>query len=146
MDGTLDKMNFSSAMLDVYDLYQKEPNDRTTELYWKVLSKYRLNTVLTALEKCLLSCKYFPRPSDIVERISESFKSKYETKTDDTWLGWLLTINPNEAKYFEHKLNDRDKVVLLKHLNDNGVSGFVSRESKVVDLDEIAKGIKHINI
>lgn len=135
MDSIMDKMNFTSAMLDVYDVFGKEPNERTTELYFKILQKYNLETVLKSLEITLKKCKYFPKPADIITSIDEYNEGNGSNNPGqlnqeyDSWFNWLMRIPANEAKYYEHKVDGRQREILLSHLRKNGIKNFESIEN-----------------
>jgi len=64
-----DRKTFTQAMLDCYDLKMKEPNTRTIDLYFKLLSDYALDSVLNAIENVLKTSSYFPQPNLIIEQI-----------------------------------------------------------------------------
>jgi len=64
-----DRELFNKAMLDTYDIFGKEANVRTIDLYFRLFEKYDINTILNALESVLKTSKYYPKPSEIIEQI-----------------------------------------------------------------------------
>jgi hypothetical protein len=78
-----DEVQFGKAMLDCYSLYREDFNQKTIDLYFRLLSGYELQTVLNALESVLRSSKFFPKPAEIIEQIEGNEKvlidSAYET-------------------------------------------------------------------
>lgn len=64
-----DRAMFAKAMYDCYDVYGKEANEKTIDLYFKLLMDYDLQAVLNGLESVLRSSKFFPKPSEVVEAV-----------------------------------------------------------------------------
>jgi len=78
-----DRPLFFKAMIDCFETYREEPKEKTSDLYFRLLSGYELQTVLNALESVLRSSKFFPKPAEIIEQIEGNEKvlidSAYET-------------------------------------------------------------------
>ena len=78
-----DKPLFLKAMIDCFEIYRETPKEKTSDLYFRLLSEYDLQAVLNALETVLRSSKFFPKPAEIIEQIEGNenvlIDSAYET-------------------------------------------------------------------
>ena len=64
-----DLIKFRSAMYDCFDIYTKERNEKTIDLYFSLLIEYNIDSLLKAMESVLRTSKFFPKPSEIIEQI-----------------------------------------------------------------------------
>ncbi len=72
-----DRAEFMKAFLTMgMAIERKKPNDETIKLYFHLLADYDLEDVLKALMQTAVSCRFFPKPVEIIEHISGSQDEK----------------------------------------------------------------------
>ena len=64
-----DKLLFIKAMIDCFDYYDKPINEKSIDLYFRLLEICSLDDVLAGLEAVLRSSKFFPKASEVIEQI-----------------------------------------------------------------------------
>jgi hypothetical protein len=67
-----------TALAEVFD---KEITETLFSVYWKVLEPFRDDESIQALNKCLTSCRFFPKPADLLE----SLQGKEEDRATQAW-------------------------------------------------------------
>lgn len=66
-----DKERFSKAILVVAQLFDKELSGAVIGLYFEALEQFSIKQVEDAISKTIKSCKFFPKPVEIIELISD---------------------------------------------------------------------------
>ena len=70
--GVMNKKNFGLMMKTFSEVYQKEISVYVTKIYFKMLKEIPDSQVPDITKNCLRKCKYFPRPADIFDQLSET--------------------------------------------------------------------------
>lgn len=60
---------FNELMAAMAEVFDKEITESLLSVYWQVLEPYQDIESISALNKCLLSCKFFPKPADLLEQL-----------------------------------------------------------------------------
>ncbi len=61
---------FETRLIDVFELYDRHPpSEAVLRLWWNALERYPWNVVEQALFTHAASCKFAPKPADIIERL-----------------------------------------------------------------------------
>ena len=68
----MNKKNFGQMMKTFSEVFEKELNPYTTKVYFKMFAEIPDSQVGEITMNCLRKCKYFPRPADVFEMISEA--------------------------------------------------------------------------
>lgn len=69
MDKIKDSEKFINIVGSVAELFNRELTSTTNELYFKALQKYSIEILEKAFSEVILSCKFFPKPVEIIELI-----------------------------------------------------------------------------
>lgn len=64
-----DRDQFNEKFVEICDLFSKEPVKKTIDLYFRLLEEYDIETVLIGMDVAMRTCKFFPKPAEIVEVI-----------------------------------------------------------------------------
>jgi uncharacterized protein DUF6475 len=64
-----DKKKFGQLLVTTAELYEKDLSSPVIHLYFKALKTYSIEQVQGALVKVIVSCKFFPKPVEIIELI-----------------------------------------------------------------------------
>lgn len=70
---------FAELMAGIGELFDKEISQNLTRLYWNVLNKFTDGEVEMAFNKAVHTCKFFPRPADLIEMIQGSVDDRIAT-------------------------------------------------------------------
>ena len=73
------------------DLYGKRISRETEDMYYQTLSKYTDKQVSEAAYTCLETCKWTPKPADIIANIHEDPVNRYSSTNQD------FLINPHRT-------------------------------------------------
>lgn len=64
------------------EIHNRELSETLTEVYWKVLEPFSDEEAVGAINRAILTCKFFPKPAEIVELLTQ--------KTEDrAALAWI---------------------------------------------------------
>lgn len=66
-----DKTKFSKALLVAAQLFDRELSNIIIGLYFDALKEYSIKQAEDAISKAIKSCKFFPKPAEIIELISD---------------------------------------------------------------------------
>ena len=64
-----DDQMFRKYMAMLGEVYDKKITKVLTSAYWEILKNYEDQDVEAAFKACLVACRFFPRPAELVERI-----------------------------------------------------------------------------
>jgi hypothetical protein len=80
-----DKEEFQKAMASVGIAFDKEITKGHLKVYFEALSEYSIDQVKRALSACLKSCRFFPRPVDIIDAIAEAERPVNAIDANEAW-------------------------------------------------------------
>lgn len=66
-----DKKRFAQLLVAISELFEKNLSTPVLNIYFKALEKFSIQQVENALQKVVVSCKFFPKPVEIIELIGE---------------------------------------------------------------------------
>ena len=66
-----DKNLFNRFMAGIGETFDKEISEILLDIYWSVLERFSDEQCKEAFNKAIVSCKFFPKPVEIIELISD---------------------------------------------------------------------------
>lgn len=75
------KREFRKLMAALAEVFDKEITETLLGVYWKVLEPFSDEEAMGSLNRCLVSCRFFPKPADLLE----SLKGKEEDRATQAW-------------------------------------------------------------
>ena len=73
-----DTKRFMNLLGSVSEVFNKELSPLTINLYENILSEFPIEAVEKAFGKALTTCRFFPKPADIVDHITQGKKISNE--------------------------------------------------------------------
>lgn len=64
-----DKKKFGQLLVTTAELFEKDLSSPVISIYFKALSNFEINQVEDAMGKVVTSCKFFPKPVEIIDFI-----------------------------------------------------------------------------
>ena len=80
-----DSKAFRSGMAKLYAVFDRQPDEVRTRLYWEALKEFPLQAVLGAMERAVRTCEFFPAPAKLREFMGVSAADAAEA-------GWLTLV------------------------------------------------------
>lgn len=102
-------------------------NDIRKNFYFKRLRNNDIKIVAEAMERACEKTNFVPKLHEIFKEldiIKRPTATVHNERNKDNWLQWLLGSSPEDAKYYGHKLDRREQLILLKHLRAHGIQEF----------------------
>lgn len=75
------KKKFRELMAALAEVFDKETTETLLAVYWQVLEPFSDEQAIQALNRCLVSCRFFPKPADLLE----SLQGKEEDRATQAW-------------------------------------------------------------
>jgi len=97
----MNKKNFDQMMKIFSEVYEKNLNPYVVKIYFDIFRDIPDSQVTVITKSCLRKCKYFPRPADVFEQLSET-PEKYIFKPEPELTKEEIERNKANAK----KLSD----------------------------------------
>jgi len=84
----MNRKNFTLMIKTFSEVYEKSLNPYVIETYFELFQEIPDSQVAAITKSCLRKCKYFPRPADVFEMLSETperyiFKPEPELTKED---------------------------------------------------------------
>lgn len=76
------KKKFLKLMMVLSELHGREISDTLMDVYWEVLKAYQDEVAIRALNQVIASCRFFPKPADILDHIH----GNREDAATEAWL------------------------------------------------------------
>jgi hypothetical protein len=77
---------FGSTFAALCELFDKKPSVELNEIYWSVLKdKIDIEQFKRACASCALSCKFMPKPAEMLEAIGVSGAKELVRRTAEAW-------------------------------------------------------------
>jgi len=77
----MDKKNFDQMIKIFSEVFEKNLNPYVVKIYFDLFQEIPDSQVSAITKSCLRKCKYFPRPADVFEQLSET-PEKYIVKQE----------------------------------------------------------------
>ena len=71
-----DKNKFKAMMMSIGEIFDKEISQSLLEVYWRVLEPFSDAQASRALNHAISTCKFFPKPADIIEILTVKLEDK----------------------------------------------------------------------
>ena len=68
----MNRKNFTAMIKTFSEVYEKSLNPYVVDTYFDLFQEIPDSQVSAITKNCLRKCKYFPRPADVFEQLSES--------------------------------------------------------------------------
>jgi len=68
----MNRSNFTLMIKTFSEVYEKSLNPYVIETYFELFQEIPDSQVAAITRSCLRKCKYFPRPADVFEQLSET--------------------------------------------------------------------------
>lgn len=108
---------FSNELLNCFDILgerSKVLTEKTIELYFNTLIEYAIDYIIPAIQECNKTCKFFPRPADIIEKI--------EGREDDIIdAAWIKLKNVLDNIGFHDSIVFKDRIITLSVMDMGGL-------------------------
>lgn len=82
--------SFTKIMLGLGEVFDKQVSEVLLSIYWEALKPYPWKKVKDALNKAVVTCRFFPKPADIVDFINGADKT--EEQAERAWATLLDAI------------------------------------------------------
>jgi len=82
--------SFTKIMLGLGEVFDKQVSEVLLSIYWEALKPYPWKKVKDALNKAVVTCRFFPKPVDIIELITGADKT--EEQAEKAWTTLLDAI------------------------------------------------------
>jgi len=105
----MNKKNFLSMIKTFSEVYEKTLNSYVIEVYFKLFQEIPDSQVSAITKNCLRRCKYFPRPADVFEQLSET-PEKYIAKHEPELTKEEIERNKTFAKNISEMLKEKFKM------------------------------------
>lgn len=79
------KKRFAEMMSTLSVLFDKDMPEMLRQIYWKVLSQYSDEDVEMAVKQVIASCKFFPKPSEIIQFIKSRQIEEKQANALESW-------------------------------------------------------------
>jgi len=66
----LDKKHFGKLLVTTAEIFEKVLSKNVLDLYFQALKKYSIEQIEDAISKAIISCKFFPKPVELIELMS----------------------------------------------------------------------------
>ena len=125
-----DKKRFGQLLVVVAEVFDKDFSRPVMDMYFIALKQFPIYQVERALEKVVLSCKFFPRPAEIVEFIS-GCSGKIEDVAHAQADAVINAIR-KKGSYKSVKFKDQITTTVIQ----NTFSGWIKMCSESLELNE----------
>ena len=105
----MNKNNFTLMIKTFSEVYEKSLNPYVIEIYFDLFKEIPDSQVRTITKSCLRKCKYFPRPADVFEQLSET-PERYIMKKEPKLTSKEIEKNKAETKMIIDKLKSGFKM------------------------------------
>lgn len=105
----MNKQNFTLMIKTFSEVYERSLNPYVIEIYFDLFKEIPDSQVRAITKNCLRKCKYFPRPADIFEQLSET-PEKYVFKQEPKLTPEQVKKNLANNKAIMDKLNNKFKM------------------------------------
>jgi len=102
----MNKKNFSLMIKTFSEVFEKNLNPYVIGIYFDIFQEIPDDQVQAITKSCLRKCKYFPRPADVFEQLSE-IPEKYTMKQEQKLTKKEIEKNKAEAKAIADKLKGK---------------------------------------
>jgi len=102
----MDKRNFDKMIKMFSEVFEKDLNPYVIKIYYDLFKEIPDSQAEVVTKSCLRKCKYFPRPADVFEQLSET-PEKYVYKPDPILTKDEIEKNKAEAKAIKEKLKGK---------------------------------------
>jgi len=134
----LNSVKFQEYMTLLGDVYDKEISDAKKDIYWVILKPYSDADCVKAFKQAIASCKWFPKPSELID-IIKSFVPEISIITKaENQLQFVLKW----AKECSSVPNPKFKDPVTQHLVDTIWPQNVMMHKTVADMVWFAKDFK----
>lgn len=105
----MNKKNFDQMIKVFSGVFEKNLNPYVVRIYFDLFKEIPDSQVRAITKSCLRRCKYFPRPADIFEQLSET-PEKYIFKQEPKLTPEQVKKNLADNKAIIDKLNNKFKM------------------------------------
>ncbi len=105
----MNNKNFTLMIKTFTEVYGKSLNPYVIEIYFDLFKEIPDSQVRAITKSCLRKCKYFPRPADVFEQLSET-PEKYVFKQEPKLTPEQVEKNLAENKAIMDGLKNRFKM------------------------------------
>ena len=102
----MNKKSFMQMMKTFSEVFEKELNPYTTKVYFKMFTEIPDSQVGEITMNCLRKCKYFPRPADVFDMMSET-PEKHVMKEEKPMTKEEIERNKIELKKIKEMLEGK---------------------------------------
>uniref|UniRef100_A0A6H1ZNK3 Uncharacterized protein n=1 Tax=viral metagenome TaxID=1070528 RepID=A0A6H1ZNK3_9ZZZZ len=102
----MNKKNFTLMIKTFSEVYEKTLNPYVIETYFNLFQEIPDSQVAAITRSCLRKCKYFPRPADVFEQLSET-PERYIPKPQHKFTPDEIEKNIAEAKKLKDIFNNK---------------------------------------
>uniref|UniRef100_A0A6M3XVU8 Uncharacterized protein n=1 Tax=viral metagenome TaxID=1070528 RepID=A0A6M3XVU8_9ZZZZ len=102
----MNKKNFTLMIKTFSEVYEKTLNPYVIETYFELFQEIPDSQVAAITRSCLRKCKYFPRPADVFEQLSET-PERYIPKPQHKFTPDEIEKNIAEAKKLKDIFNNK---------------------------------------
>ena len=102
----MNKNNFLLMMKTFSEVYEKTLNSYVIDIYYDLFREIPDSQVKAITKSCLRKCKYFPRPADIFEQLSET-PERYIVKQEPELTKEEIEKNKANAKEISEMLKGK---------------------------------------
>ena len=88
------RKRFAEMMATLGTTFEKDISETLTKIYWEVLKKYDDDSVEIAFNEVMASCKFFPKPSEIIQFIKSR---QIEAKQANALESWGMVMSGLEC-------------------------------------------------
>jgi hypothetical protein len=104
---------FSNALGVLCELFTKELSPLAIQTYFRVMQKFSIQEVEEAISNAIITCKYFPKPAELIERITGG-SQKIMDQAELQSLEVIKQIN-SIGSYRSPKFNDPVTSYLMRY-------------------------------
>ena len=105
----MDKKNFNLMIKTFSEVYERTLNPYVIGIYFDLFQEIPDSQVAAITQSCLRKCKYFPRPADVFEQLSET-PERYIPKQEPALTKEAKERNEAEAIKIKEMLKGRFKM------------------------------------
>lgn len=91
-----DRPKFLQVMTASSVVFSKPITDDFIRIYWGALEKYDISDIERAFSECLVTCRFFPVPAEIIGKMPISVASKH-ISADEAWAKCVYAFDENET-------------------------------------------------
>ena len=102
----MNRKNFTLMIKTFSEVYEKTLNPYVIETYFDLFQEIPDSQVSAITKNCLRKCKYFPRPADIFEQLSET-PEKYIPKREPAMTPEQIARNIAKLKELQEGLEGK---------------------------------------